>query len=80
MVTPSAVGLDRFALLVTATPMAMSGPRRLAIFLTGVWVIGGAILYSIDPYPEWNGYLVVAVAPACLAWNAWWVWRGFRPA
>jgi hypothetical protein len=57
----------------------MSGPRRLAVVLTGVWLAAWYGMYSLDLNPsfQWDGFFLLAVSPAALAWAAWWVWRGF---
>lgn len=56
---------------------AVTGQRRLAVFLTGTWLAGWAFMYAIDPHSEWEGFVVLAGSPAALAWGAWWVWKGF---
>lgn len=55
----------------------MSGPKRLAVLATAVWLVAWAAMYAVDPFPNWGGFLFLAVAPAGLVWGAWWVWQGF---
>lgn len=60
----------------------ISGQRRLAIFLSVLWVTGWLVAYAFDRSPgpfKLEGFVLIGVAPPVLAWGVCWVWRGFRP-
>ena len=55
----------------------MSGPRRLPILLTVLWVAFWILAYPIGGQDvKWTG-VALASSPVALAWGIWWVWRGF---
>jgi hypothetical protein len=58
----------------------MSGKRRLAIFLTVLWLAGWLILFMLDGDIKWDGFFMFAVSPAVFVWGVWWVWAGFKRA
>ena len=59
----------------------MSGPRRLAIFLSSVWIGLVFVAYLIDGLPvRWDGVFMLGIVPTAFAWGVWWVWLGFRRA
>lgn len=58
--------------------MHLSGPRRLSIFVTALWVAlvfaGGSLDYEF----KWLGFIVIGLFPPGFLWGCWWVVRGFR--
>lgn len=58
--------------------MSISGPRRLAVFLSLLWMGIWLVLYSLDPVINWSGFLLFAVAPVALLWGIGWVVVGFK--
>lgn len=57
----------------------MSGPRRLAIFLSALWVGFWVWAYLTDTRPfMWDGFLMFGIAPVALVWGIAWVVAGFR--
>jgi hypothetical protein len=57
----------------------MSGPRRLAVFLSAAWFGFVLVAYVLDGGPiKWDAVFVFGFVPVVLTWGVWWVWRGFR--
>ena len=58
----------------------MSGPRRLAVFLSALWIAAWLLMYYADIRDGFNlgGFLALGVGPVALAWGVWWVVAGFR--
>ena len=56
----------------------MSGFRRLAIFLSALWVVSWFLAYRADSVFKWFGFLALGVAPVALVWAVVWVVAGFR--
>ena len=58
--------------------MAMSGLRRLSVFLSALWVFGmSGLLFLFDPVPNWDEFLLIAVGPVAFLWGVSWV-KGYR--
>jgi hypothetical protein len=57
----------------------MSGPRRLAVFASAVWVTVVFFASVLDPVFRWEFLLAIGVAPVALLWGVVWVVAGFRP-
>jgi len=56
----------------------MSGPRRLAVFLSIAWMSVWLLLSSLDEVFRGVFFFVVGVAPVALLWGIDWVVAGFR--
>src|SRR2546422_5926812 len=56
----------------------MSGPRRLAVFLSVAWLGVFLLLSSVDEVFPTVFFLVVGVAPVALAWGIGWVVAAFK--
>ena len=57
----------------------MSGPRRLALFVSAVWIVGVFFLSVANEFPRpWSFSLVFGVTPVALVWGVVWVVAGFR--
>jgi hypothetical protein len=52
----------------------MSGPQRLAIFLTAIWVGFGWLANNNNT----ADFLFLGVFPPALVWGGWWVYQGFK--
>jgi hypothetical protein len=55
-------------------PMHLSGPRRLAIFATALWIGVTFVGYAFE---RWEAFMIVGLLPPGTLWGCWWVWRGF---
>ena len=56
----------------------MSGPRRLAVFLSLVWVVFWVAASSFDPVFNWAAVFLFGVIPLAFVWGTLWVIAGFR--
>ena len=59
-----------------------TGLRRLSIVGSAVWLAVTALFFSIGGYFDWEGFIVLGIAPVLLLvgapWGIWWVLTGFR--
>lgn len=68
----------RFPGLHRARIRRMSGPRRLAVLVSAMWIAFLPVAYMVGGEDvKWDA-VVIFSAPVALAWGVWWVWRGFR--
>lgn len=58
--------------------MNISGPRRLAVFVSVTWVIIWWFLFFLDPLFNAGGFFLFGIAPVGAAWGVAWVAAGFR--
>lgn len=60
---------------------AWTWKRRLAIVLSGLWIVVWALLYVNDPYKSMKdsitGMILLGVLPVAIPWASLWVWHGF---
>ena len=55
----------------------MIGLRRLALFVSALWVAGWGLLGMVDPEYPWAFWLMTGVAPVAFVWGVGWVVAGF---
>ena len=54
----------------------LSGPRRLAMFASALWVAFWFVVYATSIF-DWTGFFLFGILPLGLPWGIWWVVRGF---
>jgi hypothetical protein len=57
----------------------MSRHKRLAVFLSALWVTMVLMAYVVDaPSFRWDAFFLFGALPVTLIWNVAWVIAGFR--